>query len=227
MPLYRDDYGALYWSLRGDVTGEVVRDTPFHKDAGTRMLRVRPGQERRLLWMVRGMLALLGLEALGLVSLAVARLTGLVTIPEGWPMALAVNVLMPPFILSMMAQSVLVPLSCESATLRHPVRLVPGQARSLVLAPLIYVLGPALYGAGVLLVAPRRLVAEMIDLLRRADWAEKGIALVPTLASLAFFAWMVRQCWLAWVGSRRRPPTQHPTLRVAASGERRRDRTGS
>ncbi|MBB6249566.1 hypothetical protein [Nitrospirillum iridis] len=227
MPLYRDDYGALYWSLRGDVTGEVVRDTPFHKDAGTRMLRVRPGQERRLLWTLRGVLGLLALQAVGLGALAVALITGLVVIPDGWPMALASSILMPAFLLAMMTQSVLVPLSCESATLRHPVRLVPAQPLSLVLAPLLFVVGPVLYILGMVLVLPASARAEVAVMLGRADWAEKAAGLVLALILLACFGWAVRQCWLGWAGSRRRPPSHPPALRVAASREQRRDRTGS
>ncbi|MEA1650050.1 hypothetical protein UAJ10_13655 [Nitrospirillum sp. BR 11164] len=225
MPLYRDDYGAFYWSLRGDVTGEVVRDTPFHKDAGMRVLRVRPGQQGRILWTVRGTFALLGLEVLAMLVLAV----GLVTVPAGWPMALALNAFLPITVLAGLAVSVLVPLSCEWTTVRHPLRIVHGQANSLLLAPLLPVLAPALYFLAMALTLWRQkgVSKGLRAIVAGADLWEWAVMAMATLGLAVLAGWVVHQCWIAWKESRRRPPPRILGLRVAASREQRRDRTGS
>ncbi|MDZ5647201.1 hypothetical protein [Nitrospirillum sp. BR 11828] len=225
MPLYRDDYGAFYWSLRGDVTGEVVRDTPFHKDAGMRAQRVRPGQEGRILWTVRGVLALLVLEVLALVALAI----GWGDVLAGWPLALALNAFLPITVMAGLAVSVLVPLSCEWTTVRHPLRIVYGQAASLLLAPLLPILALALhfFAMALTLGLHPQAMKGLRAVLRGADVWEWGMLAVAITGLLALAGWQVRQCWIAWRASRRRPPPRILGLRVAASREQRRDRTGS
>ncbi|MDE1149460.1 MAG: hypothetical protein PW843_23140 [Azospirillaceae bacterium] len=219
MPLYRDDYGAFYWSLRGDVTGEVVRDTPFHKDAGTRVQRVRPEQQGRILWTARAMFALLGLEALTVLALAV----GLLVIPPGWPAALALNAFLPGTVLSELTVSVLLPLSCEWTTVRHPLRIVAHQAPSLLLAPLLPILGPLLHVAAVAVIMWRdgTGLLALRTFLGRTDLWERGVLALAALALGVLAGWLIRQCAVAWMASRRRPATPTPGLRVAASRDRR------
>ncbi|MDG3442325.1 hypothetical protein [Nitrospirillum amazonense] len=225
MPLYRDDYGAYYWSLRGDVTGEVVRDTPFHKDAGMRVLRVRPGQEGRILWTVRGAFALLGLEALAILALA----AGLVIVPAGWQTALAVNAFLPTTVLAVLALSVLLPLSCEWTIVRHPLRIVYGQPRSLLLAPLLPLLGPLLIVLATAAVFWRQagVFRGLRTIVHGADLWVWGIVAAAVLGLAVLAGWLIRQCWVGWKEAHRRPPPRILGLRVAASRERRRDRTGS